>query len=316
MGQQPHVSVIIPTYNRADYLPQTLDSLAAQTCRDFETIVVDDGSTDGTRELIQSRPEPITYIYQQNAGPAAARNRGLSEARGDYIGFLDSDDMWKPRFIEVMSACLDADPTLGMAVCKFLTIDNDGRILREGKKGCGGDVTAQLFASTFVTTPSVLVRRQVLCEVGGFNPALPTNEDYDLWLRISLKHRIGYVEEALCLRRSHPNTQSRSGSPVPLIRKARLLERYYEKPEYAAKIPADLARRRLAKVYYTAGKASHRSGCYAEACELLKRSLHYRPLAPKVWFWSLLAGVQRTISRNDPCGLLEAATHDATREHV
>src|SRR5205085_9641054 len=113
-----------------------------------------------------------------------------------------------------------------------------------------------------------------------------------------LRHRFGYVDEPLCIRRSHPGTQSRNGSPVPLIRKARLLERYYSMPEYAAKIPQHLAHRRLSKVYYTAGKATHRKHCYAEACDLLRRSLQYRPGWLKARFWYALACVRRNSPRN------------------
>ncbi len=306
MNDPPLVSVIIPAYNRETYLAETLDSLQAQTLQDFEVIVVDDGSTDGTADLIRRRPERIHYIYQENAGPAAARNRGLSQARGRFVAFLDSDDLWRPRFLEATTARLLRDPAIDVAFCRFQTMDDGKRILSgHGKRAHEGDVTAQLFASTFITTPSVLVRRSVVEEVGGFNSSLLTNEDYDLWLRLSLHHRFGYVDEPLCLRRSHPGTQSRNGSPVPLIRKARLLERYYAKPEYAAKIPPEVANRRLAKVYFTAGKMSHRGRCYVEACDLLRRSLYYRPRSLKVWLWYLWASFRRNSPHNCASGYLE-----------
>lgn len=306
MSDTPLVSVIIPAYNRADYLPETLDSLQVQTLQDFETILVDDGSTDGTADLVRARPEPIHYIHQDNAGPAAARNRGLSEARGQFVAFLDSDDLWRPRFLEVAVQRLRSDPTADIAFCRFLTIDDQNRILNgHGKRAFSGDITARLFASTFITTPSVLIRREVINQVGGFNSSLPTNEDYDLWLRLSLKHRFSYIDEPLCLRRSHPGTQSRNGSPVPLIRKARLLERYYARPEYAAKIAPQIAARRLAKVYFAAGKMSHRGRCYVEACDLLRRSLHYRPRSAKTWLWYLWASFRRNSPHNCASGYLD-----------
>lgn len=306
MGHTPLVSVIIPTFNRESYLPETLDSLQAQTLQDFEIIVVDDGSTDRTAEMLGRRSQPVRYFYQENAGPAAARNRGLTEARGQFVSFLDSDDLWRPRFLEANSQRLLNDPTVDIAFCKFETMDDNKRILPgHGKRPHEGDITAPLFASTFITTPSVMIRREVITEIGGFNSTLPTNEDYDLWLRLSLRHRFGHVDESLCLRRSHPGTQSRNGSPVPLIRKARLLERYYGKPEYAAKIPRDLAMRRLAKVYYTAGKVSFRGRCYQEACDLLKRSLHYRPGVAKVWSWYLLAAAMRNSRHGLTSGYLD-----------
>jgi glycosyltransferase involved in cell wall biosynthesis len=284
----PTVSVIIPTYNRTTYLGQTLDSLRAQTYRDFEVIVIDDGSTDNTAAFIRSRPETIRYFWQENAGPAAARNHGLREARGRFVAFLDSDDLWEPRFLEATTACLLGDPQIDVAFCRCVTIDDDGHVLRNhGKRSAvGGDITAPLFASTFISTPTVLARLPVIREENGFDPLLPTNEDYDLWLRLSLRHRFGLVDERLCLRRSHPGTQSRNGLPVvATIRKARLLERFYRRLGGSAKIPKRLAHRRLAKVYYTAGKSSLQAHRYAAACGLFRQSLSYRRIAPKVWFW-------------------------------
>jgi glycosyltransferase involved in cell wall biosynthesis len=306
MSDRPLVSVIIPTFNRAAYLPETLQSLQRQTLSDFEVIVVDDGSTDNTAPLVKERYPSVRYFYQENAGPAAARNRGLCEARGRFVSFLDSDDLWRPRFLEANSDHLLSNPDVDVVFCRFETMDADKRILPgHRKRPYSGDVTARLFASTFITTPSVMIRREAIDEVGGFNSGLLTTEDYDLWLRLSLRHRFGYVDEPLCLRRSHPGTQSRKGSPVPLIRKARLLERYYARPEFAAKIPAELARRRLGKVYYTAGKASQRRRCYTEACELLRRSLHYRPRSPKAWLWYALACLRRNSPHNCASGYLD-----------
>lgn len=295
------VSVIIPTYNRAGYLPQTLDSLRAQTLRNHEVLVIDDGSTDHTADVIRARAEPIRYFQQKNAGPAAARNHGLKEARGEFVGFLDSDDLWQPRFLETMADCLLNNPQVDVAFCRFVTIDDEGRPLRRRRKNASaGHITARLFASTFITTPSVLARRRVICEAGGFDPSLTTSEDYDLWLRLSLKHRFGFVEEPLCLRRSHPGTQSRNGSPAPLIRKAQLLERFYQQHGQGAGIPAEVAHHRLAKVYRSAGKSSYRAGDHATARDLFRRSLHYRPRDPIVWLRYLLARLPGN-SRRNPC---------------
>lgn len=300
-GCAPVVSVIIPTYNRKAYLGQALDSLAAQTYRDFEIIVVDDGSTDDTAEFLRVRPESIRYFWQENAGPAAARNRGLKEARGQFVAFLDSDDLWQPSFLEATTQCLMRDKSVDVAFCRSVTIDDRGTVMaNHGRRSAfGGDITAQLFASTFISTPTVLVRLNTVREHGGFDASLPTNEDYDLWLRLSLRHRFGLVDEPLCLRRSHPGTQSRNGSlVVPTIRKARLLERFYHQLGGADKIPRNIAFARLAKVYYTAGKCSYRAGRYAAAADLFHQSLAYRLVSPKVWSWYLAATCQQNSPRD------------------
>lgn len=282
----PAVSVIMPAYNRVGFLPASLDSLAAQTFEDFEIILVDDGSTDGTEDFLRSRSQRIRYFWQENAGPAAARNHGLRRARGAFVGFLDSDDLWAPRFLEAMTGRLREDGDIGLAFCRFQTIDGEGRLLRRHRKRPhAGDVTSPLFASTFITTPSVLVRRDVIARAGGFNAAMSTNEDYDLWLRLSLEHRFGYVDEPLCRRRSHPGTLSRGSLADALIRKAAFLEQFYRDQEGLAKIPPEIAARRLAKVHYSAGKSclSHRR--VGEARALLRRSLAYRPRVPRTWLW-------------------------------
>ncbi len=280
----PMVSVIIPTYNRSDYLPKTLDSLIAQSFRDYEVLLVDDGSTDNTEQLVRRRPEPIRYFYQPNAGPAAARNYGIKEARGEFVAFLDSDDLWEPRFLGNMVGFLRSNPKIDIAFCQFITInDRDEIIERNSKKPYSGRIASRLFASTFITTPSIVARRKVIINEGGFNESMLTNEDYDLWLRLALKHEFGLVEEPLCLRRSHPGTQSRNGDPGPSIRKAEMLDNYYRQFGKQAGITPAVAHLRLGKVYHSAGKRSLKAGHFRQALRLLHSSLAYRPFAPDVW---------------------------------
>src|SRR5690349_3602213 len=106
----PKVSVIIPTYNRAQFIARAVDSVLEQTYKDFEIIVIDDGSSDNTQEILKAYEGKIRYVYQQNKGISAARNRGIQEAKGEYIAFLDSDDVWKPEKLSVQVAILDVNP--------------------------------------------------------------------------------------------------------------------------------------------------------------------------------------------------------------
>ena len=112
----PRVSVIIPTFNRADLVKQAVDSVLRQTVTDYEVIVVDDGSTDGTRQALEDVTPPVRYYFQKNRGVAAARNLGIEEARGEYLAFLDSDDLFEPGFLEAVLATFAAHPEAG-AVC-------------------------------------------------------------------------------------------------------------------------------------------------------------------------------------------------------
>ena len=259
---QAAVSVILPTFNRVELLAASLDSVAAQTFVDYEVIVVDDGSTDGTREYIRSRSEPIIYCYQENQGVAEARNHALRLVHSEFVAFLDSDDLWQPTFLEASIRRLREDPGLDLVFSRFTSTDPGGRVLpRHNKRSHEGDITAPLFASTFIHTSSVVARAHVIRDAGGFDGRLTHNEDYDLWLRLSIRHRFGLIAEPLCIRRCHPNSLSHNGCTADvLLRKARLLEHFYEHGGGREKIPPAPARRRLGHVFYSAGKALYRGG--------------------------------------------------------
>lgn len=283
----PAVSVIIPTYNRADLLPATLDSVAAQTFTDFEILVVDDGSSDGTRELVEQRKQDIHYLWQPNQGVSEARNHALRVTKAEFVAFLDSDDAWRPTFLEKTIARLRTHPDEALVYTDFVSIDARSRLLRGHRKTPhGGEVTARLFASTFIHTSAVVMRADLIRSAGGFDGRLTHNEDYDLWLRLSLRYRFGLVPEPLCLRRCHPVSLSRDGcSPDILLRKAELLNQFYIHGGGADRIDSDLARRRLAKLYYTAGKSFLRDGNPRRARECLRRSLVHQPRRAKTWLW-------------------------------
>lgn len=290
----PAVSIIIPTYNRVGMLAAALDSVSAQTFRDFEIVIVDDGSTDGTAEYVASRPEPIRYLWQPNQGAAEARNHGLRVIHSEFVAFLDSDDLWRPEFLARSVGLLRTDPSLALIYARFTSMSAEGRILNgHNKKPFAGDVTLQLFASTFIHTSAVVARSHVIRDAGGFDGRLSHNEDYDLWLRLSLRHRFGLIAEPLCIRRCHAESLAHNGcTPDVLVRKAHLLHRFYEHGGGKPKISPEVAGARLAKVYYTAGKALCRARRFEEACDVLRRSLDFDGGRLKTWFWYLRAGLQ------------------------
>lgn len=283
----PAVSVIIPTYNRADLIDDTVDSVAAQTFRDYEIIVVDDGSQDDTRTRLKRRTEPLRYLWQTNQGVAEARNHALREVHSEFVAFLDSDDLWTPTFLEAAVGLLRRDPGLSLVYTRFISMDERGRPLpHHNKTPYGGDVTRPLFLSTFIHTSAVVARSHVIRDAGGFDGRLTHNEDYDLWLRLSLRHRFGLIPDALCRRRCHPDSLAHNGcTPDILLRKAQLLEHFYERGGGDAKVEHALAHRRLAKVYYTAGKALCRASRKQEACETLRQSLTFDRGRLKTWLW-------------------------------
>lgn len=213
------VSVIIPTYNRADLLPRAIGSVVNQTFGDFELIVVDDGSTDSTREVVGNfcrADSRIRYIHQENSGsPAAPRNVGIQQATGRYIAFLDHDDEWLPTKIEKQrSLFINAPADVGFIGCNILIVDSvAGEVLRihDLNDYMGEGFVKGVLGYNFVLTASaVIARKEVFRTVGGFDNALKIGDDLDMWLRISDKFGFDFVRDALVKYYVHKGNASRS----------------------------------------------------------------------------------------------------------
>ncbi len=196
----PRVSIIIPTYNRAHLIRETLDSVFAQTFHDFETIIVDDGSEDDTAHVLADLQARITYRQIPHAGASAARNAGMEIARGEFIAFLDSDDLWDARFLEKMTAVLDAASSAGFAYCDYATFDQRGIIqvaYLPSQHKIRGYLFPQLLECDFISTGALLIRRACLARVGEFDLRLKVAHDWDMWLRLARQFDAEYVDEPL-----------------------------------------------------------------------------------------------------------------------
>lgn len=194
--------MIIPTYNRRDLLPRALDSVLAQTVPVEEIIVIDDGSTDGTDDMLRARyGDRVRYVWQPNAGVSAARNHGLRLAQGRYLALLDSDDLWLPTKTELQVAFLDAHPDFGMVVCDVERVDSEYRHIdvfrRRDTLREDGWVLRWVLHNPALAPASVLMRREVVDQLGGFNEGLRTAEDLEFHLRVARHWKIGVVEQAL-----------------------------------------------------------------------------------------------------------------------
>ena len=203
------ISVIIPTYNYGRFLRDAIDSALAQTYPALEIIVIDDGSTDETSQVLAEYGERIRTIQQNNQGVGAARNTGIAAARGEYIAFLDSDDLWKPQKLEREIALFEADPTLGMVHSSAEAFDNAGKKLSVLMSGMEGWVASELLRldREVITAPgsSTMFPRRVAEEIGGFDPRLQPSEDWDFCYRVAVRYRVGYVPEVLVRYRLHSN---------------------------------------------------------------------------------------------------------------
>lgn len=214
----PRVSVVIPTFNGGARLARAIDSVLAQDIGvdAIEIVVVDDGSTDGSRDVLNAiaarHPGRVAAMAQANAGPSAARNRGMRAARGATIAFLDDDDTWTTDKLRLQLAKLDADPGIGLVYCDALFVDDDGRALAGYPRSIAmhrGDVREALFLDFFLLTSAVLMRRACMEACGVFDESLPVGEDYEYFLRVSERFGIDAVDRPLLRRTVRPGSLSR-----------------------------------------------------------------------------------------------------------
>jgi glycosyltransferase involved in cell wall biosynthesis len=208
---EPVVSVVVPTYNYGRFLPEAIDSIRSQTYPHWEIIVVDDGSTDGTREFLPRQGERLRWVSQPNRGVSTARNRGIEESHSSLVAFLDADDLWHPAKLERQVMRLRDSPA-GLVYCGVEYVDSTGRSLGVHLPHQRGDVLAELtlLKRGILTAPStLLVRRECLEKSGLFDPRLSTSADWDLVRRIASCYAVELVREPLVQYRLHPTAMHR-----------------------------------------------------------------------------------------------------------
>jgi glycosyltransferase involved in cell wall biosynthesis len=207
----PRVSVIIPTYNRLPMLKEAVQSVLTQDYEDFELIVVDDGSTDGTSEEMKRYGGRVKVIEQtENRGVSAARNRGILQAKGKYIAFLDSDDLWAKGKLKIQAAFLDDNPHYPLCYTDEIWI-RKGKRVNPMKKHAkfSGWIFEKCLPLCTISPSSAMMRKTLFSKVGLFDEALPVCEDYDFWLRVSARFPIFFIDKKLIVKRGgHPDQLS------------------------------------------------------------------------------------------------------------
>ena len=195
------ISVVIPTFNRISLVARAIDSVLKQSLNPYEIIVVDDGSDDGTSEMIQNKYKSIKLIQQQNNGVSAARNKGIKHAKGDWIGLLDSDDEWTEKKLENQVDRLIKTPEYDFCHTNEIWIRNGVRVNQRKKhEKYGGYIFDKCLDICRISPSSVLFRKNILDHVGWFDDQLPVCEDYDLWLRITAEYRILFIDDPLIIK--------------------------------------------------------------------------------------------------------------------
>lgn len=226
----PKVSVIIPAYNAMTYLPDTLKSALQQTFIDFEVLIVDDGSSDNIVQWANGlTDERVKFISQSHQGVSTARNLAISKASGDYITFLDADDLWKRTKIERQAQFLDDNPTVGLVATWMMLTDEQGNPGAEVKIDFKqGNIRKKLIEISLIPCGSIpMVRRVCFDKVGLFDPTLRFGEDWEMWTRIAADYDFGLIEETLVYYRQHSKNSSKNSQEI-LPDFDRLIEKMFD----------------------------------------------------------------------------------------
>lgn len=252
------ISVIIPAFNYARYLGEAIDSVFAQTYPALEVIVVDDGSTDDTPAVLATYGDRIRTIRQQNQGVSSARNSGIAAARGEYVAFLDADDLWQPAKLEAQMARFDADPSLGLVHCGAESFDAEGQTIHFWREGMEGRVAINILRlEPVIAAPgsNIVTPRRVAEEIGGFDTRMIGSEDWDFAYRVAARYEIGFTPEALVRYRIHGSGAHQN---VSEMEKGMLLalEKAFASSDPAIQSVRNLSYGRLHRVL---------AGCYFEA---------------------------------------------------
>jgi glycosyltransferase involved in cell wall biosynthesis len=293
MSRPPRISVIVPAFNTAAYIGEAIESVRRQTVSDWELIVVDDGSTDGTAEAAEGIAEPrLRLIRQANAGVSAARNRGAAEARGEFFLFLDSDDRLRPDALERLGAFLAAHPDADMAYGELATTGEDGRLRHGGRPVFGprpsGRILSTMLAGGFMVTGMALMRAEAFRRSGGFDESLRLSQDWEFLCRMAAWSEILYLPGPPVLEyrlRSSSATHLLGGGDAGFAERMRAIDRAYGNPAVTGGFPpgelARLRRRRDANLSARVGTQALRGRDWATARRFFWKGLRYDPARPR-----------------------------------
>jgi glycosyltransferase involved in cell wall biosynthesis len=271
------VSVVIPTFNYGRYIAEAVESSLAQTMAPREVIVVDDGSTDDTEAVVRKFGDKVRYIRQENAGVCAARNRGVAESTGEYIAFLDADDIGEPAKLEKQLAVFESDPEIGLVHCGMREFDSEtGETIAmhlEGQEGWVADDLLLWERPVIVGTGgTIMVTRTIFTLINGFDENIKVGEDWDFCYRVARRYKVGFVPQPLIGYRSHG-----AGAHRNVHEMERGMGRFYAKA-FANDVAASRLRKRSLGNYHRilAGSYLH-AGQYGNFAKNAAKSLWYRP---------------------------------------
>jgi glycosyltransferase involved in cell wall biosynthesis len=284
MANRPAVSIVIATYNRAHLIAETLDSILGQTFQDFEIILVDDGSTDKTREVVAPYAARVQYIVQKNRGPSAARNEGVLKAAADWIAFQDSDDLCAPTHLQTLYGYAKKHSDCGMVFANGAYLGspehNRDTIIPKHKsrelaeRGVGIE---DIFDKSIVRLQAALISKQAYDAVGGHDESLRISMDLDLAFRLLMKYPVAYIDEVVFLYRKHEGNIGRN-EELRLTENIRVIEKLlHNSPAVRSTLGAKRIASRLAYRYYRLAKGRRKRRQLREARQSIRRAIALCP---------------------------------------
>lgn len=295
----PKVSVVIPTYNLSNMVEDTINSVLRQTESDLEVIVVDDGSTDNTRAVVEGiQDSRVKYFYKDNAGPSSAYNYGFSKAKGRYVAFLDHDDLWPENYLQVMVSHLENNSEFGAVYSPITVHFPDGSKIKSYRmpRGKSGWITSDLFKRSFIWNSATVIRRSVL-ENFRFDESLRRGcEDRDYFLRLSTRTQFLFVADVEAIRREHKENLSKKVYHLPT--RILVLERFYFRLGGDKIVPTSIARHRIGHACRKVAETHRRQTNRSAAITLYKRAIRYWPVDLRLYL-----GLARALllnKKNDP----------------
>lgn len=279
----------MPTYNCARHVGAAVESVLGQTFDNYELVVVDDGSTDETRLVLQPYQNRLIYIWQENQERSAARNRGIQEASGDYVAFLDADDLWLPSKLERQVAVLDQHPEAVLVYCQSSYMDEYGHDIQLAGRWIDGEASHHvvvvdrqkdvLMQRILQTGSTAVVRRRALALVGNFDTTLNYGEDWDLWLRLAREGPFAYIPEVLSRYRVRHRTDIlvQQASPGKIAQLVRVLDNYARPVDPDRVLPQSAKAEAETAIYIDAAFASLRLGQPRDAQAYLNKALTVSP---------------------------------------
>jgi glycosyltransferase involved in cell wall biosynthesis len=274
----PKVSVIIPTYNRPGMLCEAIESVLSQTYKDYEIVVVDDGSTDNTKEVVKKYGDKLRYFYQNNQGPSAARNQGVDRSSGAYLAFLDDDDLWLPNFLETHVRTLDEEGDLAFVCSGAYVVNETGKQIDIWKMRASNSFL-DLYHMNFVLTLTVLLRRQCFDAVSGFDRRFKICQDYDLWLRLAMKYKFRYQDMLLAKYRLHKGNISKN-----LVMRGKDHAMILRRKEFIENVGFLKSRLRVARALFNFSQICSSEGRFCDAWILLGKAIMFYPFIGR-YYW-------------------------------